>query len=64
MACYLVRRIPYTPNKKRFLVACILANKINLSTKKVKKKDLPIGNDIIGKPRRPPSLDELDGGVG
>ena len=51
MACYLVWRIPYTPNKKAFLVACILANNKKLSTKKVKKKDLPIRYDIIGKSR-------------
>ena len=51
VACYLVWRIPYTPNKKAFLVACILANKKKLSTKKVKKKDLPTCNDIIGKSR-------------
>ena len=51
MAGYLVRRIPYTPNKKAFLVACILANNKKLSIKKSKKKDLPTCYDIIGKSR-------------
>lgn len=64
MACYLFWRIPYTPKKKAFLVACILANRKKLSIKKVKKKDLPTCNDIIGKSRERalPSLDGLDGG--